>query len=119
MVKELFQNKLFISIILTIIGNLVAWVHMNAQFRWEWAKGPWFITLIGIPISWSFYYATRYSVEYFGKLWTMRMMGFGIGTIIFGGMAWLFLEEIPTLKTVICLLLALSIILIQVTNVIK
>lgn len=117
MIKDWLQNKLVISIILTVIGNVVAWVHMNAQFRWEWAKGPWFITLIGIPISWSFYYATRYSVEYFGKLWTMRMMGFGIGTISFGILTWIFLGEIPSLKILISLLLAFAIILLQLTNI--
>ena len=45
------------------------------------------------------------------------MIGFGIGTLVFGLCSYLFLREIPTLKTIICLLLV-SIILIQVTNVI-
>ena len=117
MVKELFQNKLLLSVLLTIMGNCVAWVHMNAQFRWEWAKGPVFITLVGVPISWLFYYATRYSVEYFGKMWNMRMMGFGIGTIIFGILTWVFLSEIPSIKIMISLILALAIILLQITNI--
>ena len=46
------------------------------------------------------------------------MIGFGIGTIVFGLMSYYFLKEIPTLKTIICLLLALAIILIQFTNVV-
>jgi multidrug transporter EmrE-like cation transporter len=46
------------------------------------------------------------------------MIGFGVGTIIFGIMSYLLLKEIPTLKTFICILLAIAIILIQVTNVI-
>ena len=48
----------------------------------------------------------------------MRMIGFGIGTIVFGIMSWIYLNEIPTLKTIICILLAVAIILIQVTNVV-
>ena len=48
----------------------------------------------------------------------MRLAGFGIGTIVFGIMAWSFIGEVPTIKTVVCLLLAVAIILIQVTNVI-
>ena len=47
------------------------------------------------------------------------MIGFGVGTIVFGICSYVFLKEIPTLKTLICLLLALSIVLIQVTNVVK
>ena len=42
-----------------------------------------------------------------------------VGTLMFGILSWLLLEEIPTLKTIISLLLAISIILIQLTNVIK
>ena len=40
-----------------------------------------------------------------------------MGTVVFGLMTWLLSNEIPTLKTFICLLLAVAIILIQVTNV--
>jgi len=59
------------------------------------------------------------SYEHFGAFWNMRLAGFGISTVVFGIMAWSLIGEIPTLKTIISLLLALSIILIQVTNVIK
>ena len=63
-------------------------------------------------------HASKLSYEHFGFTWNIRMIGFGLGTLVFGLMSYLFLKEIPTLKTAICLLLALSIILIQVTNVI-
>jgi|TARA_Y100000022_G_C13149407_1_gene328694 hypothetical protein len=76
------------------------------------------MAIFGIPIGYLFFYATRFSYEHFGFTWNIRMIGFGIGTLVFGVMSYLFLREIPTLKTIICLLLALSIILIQVTNVI-
>ena len=46
----------------------------------------------------------------------MRLAGFGIGTIVFGTLAWVFIGEIPTLKTIISLLLAITIILVQITN---
>ena len=47
----------------------------------------------------------------------MRLAGFGIGTVIFGLFTWFFIGEIPTLKTMISVLLATAIILIQVTNI--
>ena len=47
------------------------------------------------------------------------MIGFGVGTIVFGIMSWAILDEIPTLKTFICILLAVAIILIQVTNLVE
>ena len=56
------------------------------------------------------------SYEHFGAFWNMRLAGFGLGTIIFGVLSWWLIGEIPTLKTLICILLAIAIILIQITN---
>ena len=33
--------KLFAALGLSILGNCIAWFHMNAQFKWEWAKSQW------------------------------------------------------------------------------
>ena len=32
------MNKLILALGMSFLGNLIAWFHMNAQFRWEWAK---------------------------------------------------------------------------------
>jgi hypothetical protein len=76
------------------------------------------MAVFGLPIGYLFFEATRLSYEHFGFTWNIRMIGFGMGTIIFGLMSFLLLKEIPTLKTIICILLALAIILIQITNVV-
>ncbi len=73
------MNKLIYAMILSVLGHVTAFFHMNAQFRWEWAKSQWFILLVGIPISYLFYYSTRFSYEYFGYVWNIRMIGFGLG----------------------------------------
>ena len=75
--------------------------------------------LVGAIISPLFWYATKFSYEHFGQYWNIRLVGFGIGTIVFGIMTWLLQNEIPTLKTFICLLLAAAIVLIQITNVVE
>ena len=75
--------------------------------------------MIGYPVGMLFWYATKLSYEHFGFTWNMRMIGFGVGTIVFGIMSWAILDEIPTLKTFICILLAIAIILIQVTNLVE
>ena len=116
------MNKLIMSLALATITNIFAWFQLNGQFLKNgpaWLSSKIFVLLMGAPLGLAFWYATKWSYEHFGFTWNFRLIGFGLGTIVFGGMAWLFLEEIPTLKTIICLLLALSIILIQVTNVIK
>ena len=72
--------------------------------------------LTSLAIAPLFFYSTKMSYEHFGAFWNMRLAGFGIGTIIFGVLAWTLIGEVPTLKTIISLLLALAIILIQITN---
>ena len=64
-----------------------------------------------------YWWATKMSYEHFGQFWNIRLMGFGAGTMVFGIMSYFFLDEVPTIKTIICLLLAAAIILIQITNV--
>ena len=63
-----------------------------------------------------YWYSTKWSFEHFGAFWNMRLAGFGIGTLTLGLLTWWLIGEVPTLKTAITLLLALSIILIQITN---
>jgi len=113
------MNKLLIAILLSMGGHILAFFHMNGQFKWEWMKDMWWVLVGGIPISFLFYYSTRLSYEHFGQFWNIRLIGFGAGTIVFGLMTWGILHEAPTLKTIVCILLAACIVLIQITNVIK
>ena len=112
---------LWYSIILLVVANIMAFYQLNGQFVWKdtwfW-NNPWTTSLFGFPVGMMFFYATKFSYEHFGFIWNMRMIGFGVGTIIFGIMSYGILKEVPTLKTFICILLAVAIILIQVTNVV-
>ena len=114
------MDKLTISILILALINFLAWFQLNGQFLWKdssfWTNGI-MMAIVGLPIGYMFFHATKLSYEHFGFTWNIRLIGFGVGTLIFGICSYLFLREIPTLKTLVCLLLALSIILIQVTNV--
>ena len=113
------MNKLVMSLLLIIIANIGTWFQFQGHF-WSdkpFFKSPVFIMLVGGILSPLFWYATRLSYEHFGQFWNIRLMGFGAGTMVFGIMSYFFLDEVPTIKTVICLLLAAAIILIQITNV--
>jgi multidrug transporter EmrE-like cation transporter len=48
-----------------------------------------------------------------GEIWPSRMIGFGIGVIVFSIMGYLLFREPITLKTGISILLAIGIIFIQ------
>lgn len=114
------MNKLFWSLLLSIIGNIIAWFHMNGQFigdgKYSWAKSNWYVLLGGVPISFLFYYSTRLSYEYFGYYWAIRPIGFGLATLTFGILTWTILGEVPTLKIIISLLLAVAIVLINISG---
>jgi|TARA_Y100000310_G_scaffold44505_1_gene41549 hypothetical protein len=115
------MNKLLASMSLILMANIITWFQLQGHF-WSnkliW-KSPYFIMLVGAIISPLFWYATKFSYEHFGQYWNIRLIGFGLGTVVFGIMSWAILDEVPTLKTIICLLLAASIVLIQITNVVE
>ena len=115
------MNKLLLCLITVGLANIGAWFQHQGQYldKFDWMKNPWFPFLICAPLGLLFWKSTQYSYEYFGQFWNVRLIGFGFGTIIFGLMTWGILNEAPTLKTIICLLLAACIVLIQVTNIIK
>ena len=112
------MSKLWWAIIAQVIGSVFAFFQLQGWVVWnkQWLQSLWWMYITSIIIAPMFFYSTKWSYEHFGAFWNMRLAGFGIGTIVFGVMAWMFIGEIPTLKTFICLLLAAAIILIQVTN---
>ena len=116
------MSKLTMAMAITVITNIFVWFQMNGQFLKDapaWISSKLFVFAMGAPLGVAFWYGTKWSYEHFGYTWGYRLTGFGLGTIVFGIMSWLLLDEIPTLKTMISLLLAAAIILIQISNVVE
>ena len=108
------------AVVANFIASILAFFQLQAHYVWPdkpFLKSMWWVYLTSIAIAPLFFYSAQWSFEHFGALWNMRLAGFGISTFTFGVMAWLLLTEIPTLKTFVCLLLAIAIILIQLTNI--
>ena len=111
------------KLVMAILANALASVFAFAQLQ-SWVifpnkpflKSLWWIYGMSIIIAPLFFWSTKWSYEHFGAFWNMRLAGFGISTIVFGIMAWMLIGEIPTIKTIISLLLASAIILIQISN---
>ena len=112
------MSKLFMAIIVSLLGHIMAWFHMQGQFKYEWAKSIWWIILGGIPISFAFYYGTRWYYEYFQNYWYVRPIGFGMATIVFTCLTYFILNEVPDTRTIISLILAGIIIFIQLSHII-
>lgn len=111
-----FIKNLLWGSLLFLLGQILVWYQINGQYISEWIKkNPLVISLLGIPISYCYIYATRYLVDAFnGELWPQRLIGFALGMVTFAGLTWLHLNEPITLKTAVTLFLALVIVCIQI-----
>ena len=116
--EKLLSNKLVWSILAQLVGAIIAFFQLQGWVVWnkQWLQSVWWLYATSIFIAPLFFYSTKWSYEFFGAFWNMRLAGFGISTIVFGVMAWMMIGEIPTIKTMISILLAVAIILVQVTN---
>ncbi len=109
-------KSLLLGVILFAIGQTAIWIQTNGQFIWKWVeRNPLLVSIfMGVPISYIFIKATKLTVNYFdGTLWPSRFIGFSIGIFCFALMTWFFRDEGITLKTSVCLMLSLLIIVIQ------
>ena len=73
------------------------------------------MALIGFPISYILIIATKYVVAGFdGLLWPGRLVGFGTGMIVMAILTYCYMGEGITTKTLISLVLATTLVFIQV-----
>lgn len=111
------MKNLLIGLVLTFIGQILIFFQTNGQFFIPWFKNhPFIISLVGGTIvSYLFITGTGYTVEYFGgTLWENRLLGFGMGMISFSFLTYIFMGEVITTKTAVSLMLALTLVLIQI-----
>tara|TARA_Y100000296_G_C5118930_1_gene229301 strand:+ start:96 stop:443 length:348 start_codon:yes stop_codon:yes gene_type:complete len=113
----MINKMVLITIGIFLFNNILIWYQLNSQLVWDWAKtskSMWFMSLMGIPISLLFWYATKIGYMGFGNLWAVRFIGFATSMLTFPVMTYLYLGEALTLKTIITVLLATVIMLIQI-----
>jgi len=108
--------KLLLGILLFLLAHIIVFFQLNGQFKWEWfSKHEWVLALMGIPISFLYIWATKSTVSGLdGLLWPARFIGFGVGMIVYAGLVSYYFNEGITLKTFISLLLAITLVFIQV-----
>jgi len=109
-------KALLLGAFLYLIGQTLVWYQINGQFVWQAVKErPLLMSLLGVPISYIYIYATHYTTLAFdGSLWPQRFIGFSMGIICFAFLTWWYLNEGITMKTMATLILALGILTIQV-----
>jgi len=107
---------IFYGILWGVIAQALTFLQLQGQLKYEWMKQyTWAVVLMGIPISFMFMQSVKNFVLAFGgEIWPSRLLGFGIGVIMFTIMSELLFKEPFTLKTGVCLFLGLLIILVQI-----
>jgi hypothetical protein len=108
-------RSLLIGILFGFMAQVGTFFQLQGQLKYQWFKDHyWLLVLMGIPISMLFMFSVKNMVIAFdGQLWPSRLIGFSIGAIVFTWLSWLIFKEPLTLKTIICLTLAMGILIIQ------
>ena len=108
-------SSLIYGVLLFLGAHIITWFQLNGQFKWDWfVKNEWLMVLVGVPISFLYIWATKYSVNSFnGLLWPTRFIGFGVGIIIYAILVSYFFSEGFNIKTIISILLSVILICIQ------
>lgn len=108
--------KLLYGFIYGFIAHLITFLQLQGNIKYGWfQKYPIILLLSGIPISYCFIKSAEYLVAvYDGQIWPSRLIGFGIGVIVFSLMSKILFQESFTPKTIVCLALATCIMVIQI-----
>lgn len=99
-----------------LLAQILTFFQLQGQIKYEWFKNnTLLVACMGIPISLLFMYSVKnFVAAYDGAIWPSRLIGFGIGVIVFTIMSHYLFKEPLTPKTITCLGLGTLIVLIQI-----
>lgn len=99
-----------------VFGQVCSFLQLQGSVKFGWYdKYPIIILLSSIPAAWFYIKSVEGFVNHFdGQLWPSRLIGFGIGIIVFVALSIILFKEPLTPKTLVCLLLAATILLVQI-----
>ena len=107
--------KIILATILMILGQIGSFIQLQGSIKFGWAeKHLWIMVLIGVPLSYIYIKSVNLFVEGFGgEIWPSRLIGFALGIVVFTILSSVLLQEHLTMKNLICLLLAFTIVGVQ------
>ena len=98
------------------LGQIGSYLQLQGAMKLGWfPKYFWPVLLMSVPLSWFYIKSVEYFVAAFdGQLWPSRLIGFGLGIVVFSIMSHYLFKEPFSPKTLVCIGLGISIILIQI-----
>jgi multidrug transporter EmrE-like cation transporter len=108
-------SKIFLGILFGIIGQIGTFCQLQVSYKFGWyEKYPWIVILFSIPLGWFYILSVNNFIKGFGgQIWPSRLVGFGVGVIVFTLMSHFIFKEQLDVKNATCLLLGFIIVLIQ------
>jgi hypothetical protein len=110
------MNRLLLGFLYGLAAQILTFLQLQGGIKYNWYnKYPVLILSIAIPISWLYIKSVEHFVHSFnGEIWPSRLIGFGIGIVVFALMSYFLFNEAINLKTFVCLILAFGILGIQI-----
>lgn len=108
-------SKIIVATLLMILGQIGSFMQLQGAIKYGWyEKYLWIILLSSVPVSYLYIKSVNLYVQGFGgQIWPSRLIGFALGIMVFTAMSTFLFKEHMTLKTIVCLFLAVSIVLVQ------
>ena len=108
-------GALLVGMFFGFLAQVATFYQLQGPLKIDWFKNNyWLVVLMGLPISMMYMSSVKHFVEaYNGLIWPSRIIGFGVGVIVFTIMSYYLFKEPLTLKTLVCLGLGVCIILVQ------
>lgn len=108
-------NKIIIGILFGILGQIGTFLQLQGSYKYGWyEKYQSLVILASLPLGWVYIQSVNSFIAGFGgQIWPSRLLGFGIGVIIFTLMSHYLFKEPLSLKNGLCLALGFIIVGIQ------
>ena len=108
-------NKIIIGILFGILGQIGTFLQLQGSYKYGWyEKYQWIVILASLPLGWLYIQSVNSFIAGFGgQIWPSRLLGFGIGVIIFTLMSHFLFKEPLGVKNAVCLGLGFVIVGIQ------
>ena len=108
-------TKLVLAFFYGVLAQIISFLAIQGSYKIEFLKNnSWIAILSGIPVSYLLIKSVHYFIEIFnGEIWPSRLIGQSIGVVMFSIMGWLMFSEKLTAKTIVCIILAMTVVIIQ------
>ena len=104
------------GILYGLLGQVGSFMQLQGAMKLGWyPKYFWPMMLLSVPLSLAYVKSVEHFIAAFnGQIWPSRLIGFGLGILTFSILSYYMFKEPFSLKTLVCIGLGITIILIQI-----